>query len=327
MTHGPELDAAGVAAILREHDSILVAAHGNADGDAIGSTSAMGYLLKALGKRFALFNATGVPPFLEWLRLPGAVHTRLTQIPFSPKLIVALDCGDLWRIGNELAEIFPRYPSLNIDHHLGNSGFASLGNFVRPSAAATGQLVAEVAQAADLPLTGGLAEGVYMALAADTGSFTFDNTSPEILELTASMMRQGLNVPALRASLDSQWTLAKARLWGRLLQHSVCLEDRGRIAVCEVLAGDFAQTGSGKSDLEGFVEQLRAFAGVRVAVLLREDYPGKLKISLRSRGKDDVRQVAVAFGGGGHVNAAGANVDMHRDEALSKLLEMIHGIL
>ncbi len=324
---GPELDAGGIAEVLRAHDAIVVAAHGNADGDAIGSTCAMGFLLKALGKRYALYNATGVPAFLEWLTLPGPLYTRLAQLPFRPELVVALDCGDLWRTGHELSENFRQYASLNIDHHLGNDNFGSLGNYVKPQAAATGQLVAEVAEAAGVPLTGGLAAGVYVSLVADTGSFSFGNTTPEVLELTARMMRLGLDVAALRASFDSQWTLSKARLWGRLLYQRVRLEDQGRVAVCEVGPEDFAQTGSVKSDLEGFAEQLRAFAGVRVGVLLREDYPGKLKLSLRSRGSDDVRQVAVAFGGGGHTNAAGANVDLPRAEALAKVLEMIHSLL
>jgi len=324
---GPQATPSEIADILGEHDSLLVVAHGNADGDAVGAMSAMGYLLKAMGKRFALYNATGVPPYLEWLRLPGTVYTRLSQVPFKPELIVVLDCGDLWRVGNELADVFANYPSVNIDHHLGNDSFGSLGNLTVPDAAATGQLVAVVAEAAGFPLTGGLAEGVYISLVSDTGSFSFGNTTPDVLELTARMMRLGLDVQALRNELDSQWTMAKARLWGRLFTQGLRLEDEGRIALCEVGPDDFAQTGAVKSDLEQFVEQMRSFVGVRVALLVREDYPRKIKISLRSRGDDDVRQIAVPFGGGGHKNAAGATLDMPRPEAVPKLLEMIRASL
>ena len=69
-----------------------------------------------------------------------------------------LDCGDAWRMGKELLAVFPEYPSVNIDHHLGNPMFASLENWVDPGMAATGQMVAAVADAAGVPLTGELAQ-------------------------------------------------------------------------------------------------------------------------------------------------------------------------
>ena len=88
------------------------------DGDAIGATGAMAHLARALGKRFAIYNATGVPDYLQWVPLPGDVITTPGDLPFKPGLVVVLDCGDLWRIGRELSAVFANYPSINIDHHL-----------------------------------------------------------------------------------------------------------------------------------------------------------------------------------------------------------------
>jgi phosphoesterase RecJ-like protein len=316
-----------MAAIIRERDRVLITAHANPDGDAVGSMSAAGYLLRALGKQFALYNVSGLPRHLAWLELPGPLYAGLGDLPFTPELILALDCGDVWRAGKELGAVFAGFPSLNIDHHMGNAGFASLGNLVRPDMAATGEVLAAVADAAGVPLRGGLAEGVYLALIADTGSFSFGNTTAEVLELTARMMRLGLDVERLRAAYDSQWTKPMARLWGCLMQ-SVTLRDEGRIAVCEVRRRDFAKTGAAGSDLEGFVEHLRCYAGVRVALLVREEqHPGTVRISLRSRGGDDVRRVAAHFGGGGHRNAAGAVIAMPGKQAVALLVDMIRADL
>lgn len=323
---GPTATTAEVLETLRRNDHILVAAHGNPDGDAMGATSAMGWLLHAMGKQFALYNATGMPRHLEWLNLPVPLHTRLDALPFHPSLIVALDSGDPWRLGRELALVFAGYPSLNLDHHLGNPNYASLGNLVDPDMAAAGQIVATLADAAGIPLTGGLAEGVYLSLIADTGSFSFSNTSPEVFELTARMVRLGLDVEDLRSKYDSQWTLAKANLWGHLLQ-SIRLEDEGRIALVEVHLHDFAKTGAAQCDLEQFVELMRCIVGVRVALLVREDAPDTIKISLRSRGTDDVRSVAAIFGGGGHLHAAGATIDMPREQLVPLLLDHIRNVL
>ena len=121
-----------MAAIIQQFDNIVIVAHGSPDGDAIGATGAMGSLVKALGKRFVLYNATGIPDYLEWVPLPGKLVTKPSAIPFKPGLIIVLDCGDAWRMGKELLAVFPEYPSVNIDHHLGNPMFASLGNWVDP---------------------------------------------------------------------------------------------------------------------------------------------------------------------------------------------------
>ena len=158
-----------MAAIIQQFDNIVIVAHGSPDGNAIG---AMGSLVKALGKRFVLYNATGIPDYLEWVPLPGKLVTKPSAIPFKPGLIIVLDCGDAWRMGKELLAVFPEYPSVNIDHHLGNPMFASLGNWVDPGMAATGQMVAAVADAAGVPLTGELAQCVYLSLVSDTGSRT-----------------------------------------------------------------------------------------------------------------------------------------------------------
>ena len=264
-----------MAAIIQQFDNIVIVAHGSPDGDAIGATGAMGSLVKALGK---------------------------------PGLIIVLDCGDAWRMGKELLAVFPEYPSVNIDHHLGNPMFASLGNWVDPGMAATGQMVAAVADAAGVPLTGELAQCVYLSLVSDTGSFTHGNTSAAVFTLAARLVANGLDAAAMREKLDNQWSMPKTKLWGKLMQ-TLSLECDGTVAVCPVTMEEIGSFGAVREDLEGFAEQMRRIKGVRVAVLIRQDPGNRCKLSLRSSGSDDVRSVAALFGGGGHLNAAGATID------------------
>ena len=298
------ISAEGTASVV----SLVIVAHGSPDGDAIGATGAMGSLVKALGKRFVLYNATGIPDYLEWVPLPGKLVTKPSAIPFKPGLIIVLDCGDAWRMGKELLAVFPEYPSVNIDHHLGNPMFASLGNWVDPGMAATGQMVAAVADAAGVPLTGELAQCVYLSLVSDTGSFTHGNTSAAVFTLAARLVANGLDAAAMREKLDNQWSMPKTKLWGKLMQ-TLSLECDGTVAVCPVTMEEIGSFGAVREDLEGFAEQMRRIKGVRVAVLIRQDPGNRCKLSLRSSGSDDVRSVAALFGGGGHLNAAGATID------------------
>ena len=90
---------------------------------------------------------------------------------------------------------------------------------------------------------------------------------------------------------------------------ALSLECDGTVAVCPVTMEEIGSFGAVREDLEGFAEQMRRIKGVRVAVLIRQDPGNRCKLSLRSSGSDDVRSVAALFGGGGHLNAAGATID------------------
>jgi phosphoesterase RecJ-like protein len=318
--------AAKIAAALRQRDNILVAAHASPDGDAIGATAAMGWLLQGLGKRFALYNMSGLSASYGWVKMPQALVSSLENLPFTPELFVALDCGDPLRLGPEPARLLGTLPSISLDHHLGNPHFGSQENWVEPDMAATGQLVAEVARAAGVPLSGGLAEGICLSLVSDTGSFAFGNTSAAVLRLMAELMDGGLDLAGLREQMDTQWTPARSSLWGRLLGK---VESRcgGRLILCVIRREDMDSCGSASDDLEGFVELLRRHRGAKIAATLREDGPARCKLSVRSFGETDARALTLRFGGGGHKNAAGATMHEPVDSALEKVIAAAGGIL
>lgn len=314
-----------LASLIQRYDHIVITSHSNPDGDAIGACGVMGYILKELGKRFIIYNATGIPNYLKWTPLPSKIITKLSAFPFKPELFIVLDCGDIWRLGKELSLQFSEYQSINIDHHIGNPNFGTLANWVEPNAAATGLLIAAIANAVGIPLKGNIAQCLYLSIVTDTGSFAYSNTSPDVLRLAAQLIEQGLDASSIREKLDNHWPLSKFRLWGKLMQE-VMLENYGQIALCAVTSAAISKAGATKEDLEGFTEQMRRIEGVRVSVLLREDPSGYCKISLRSSGKDNVRDVAAQFGGGGHLNAAGATITQNLETTISQLLEAIQQI-
>ena len=313
---------------LREHDRILVTAHAHPDGDAMGSCLALAWALHGLGKDVCVFNEDGIPGFLNFLAPPCPVVTNVEELPWTPGLIAVLDCGDRARVGEKLQPLMDAVPTLDIDHHLANPLFGSAGNWAEASASATGELVGLIVLELGVPMQGPLAEALYVALSCDTGNFSYGNTTPCALRLTALLREQGLDIASLREKLENNWSEAKLRLWGRLMAETRLLEG-GKLAAAFVTRAALTATGSRREDAEGFVEQLRRLAGVRVALLLREEEKdGKVftKASLRSSGNDSVRDVAAQFGGGGHKNAAGATLAMEAGEALDALLPHICSI-
>lgn len=319
-------DALRVAGAVRGMDRVLIAAHVNLDGDALGSMAAAGYLLGALGRKFALYSPTGLPDTLAFLPLPGKVHTSLAQLPFTPESALFLDCDEAHRLGAELAPRAGDLPSVNIDHHLGGPGMGSIANWVDPGAAATAELMLCLALALEQPLTGPLADSVALGLITDTGGFCHGNTDAEVFELCALLARGGCRIAHLREQLDSGWRMGRLRLWSRLLGR-VRLACDERVAICPVFQEDLQECHASREEMEGMVDWFRRIRGVRVAALLREEGPESCKFSLRSRGGVDVRAMAMALGGGGHRNAAGGSIDLPMAAAEAVLLETVGAAL
>lgn len=308
--------------ILADMKDVLLAAHVHLDGDALGALAACGFLLKKLGKRFAIYSSTGIPDYLRFLDLPGPVHKDLAFVPFTPKYVIFLDCSEPARLGRELAEKYQSWPSVNIDHHITDHGLGSLYNFISTEAAATSQLVAYVAEELGQKLSGNLASSIALGLMTDTGGFCHGNTTADVFALCAKLARGGCDMANLREKLQNSWSLGKLRLWGKAFELTT-LYDKGKIAICSISSALLESCHCTREDLEGLVEWLRKIRDVEAAALIREENREKCKFSLRSVANIDARAMAAELGGGGHRNAAGGTVDLPLAEASQKLLDVI----
>ena len=325
------MSVSDLAAWLRAHDNFLVVSHTHPDGDAVGSTLAAAHVLKALGKRVVMYNATGLPEAYDWLELPAPVVMRLAELDelgFKPAACLALDCGDLARVGEELAAAWQAgvfATTASIDHHRDNPLFAAV-NWVRVEASATAQLVGELAEFLGLPLSGSLGEAVYLGIATDTGNFQYDNTSAQILAMAADIVRQGLDVGGFTDKLNNPWTLARMKAWVELLGlMETAFDDRLVYVVAE--QEFFDRHNLPGTDYSEFSSLLRRIKGTRIGMFVRAFKSGQSKVSLRSAGMVDVCKAAQALGGGGHRNAAGVEVAAAPRETLARLLPLLEQAL
>ena len=299
-----------IARRIRDGRSFVVAAHASPDGDALGSTAAMGHILSALGKAFVLANESPVPAAYAWMPLPAPLFPAIGTADYD--LAIVLDCGDAPRLGTLQEALDPARMAV-IDHHLGNPGFGAV-NWVDPARCATGEMVAFLARDLGVPLTGPLAEALYTALATDTGFFSFGSTTPECLEMVAEMLRGGLDIGAAGARIKNQWSVNRIRLWSEVLGGLRLLHD-GQVGVIGISQAMFSRTGTSSEDCEGLINNALRVRGVEAAVLVRELPEGGVKFSLRSVGAVNIQTVAAAFGGGGHKNASGGRLALPLEAA------------
>ena len=305
----------------------LLTAHINPDGDAVGSLVALMHLLKALDKNPELvMPPPGAPHKFSWLDFGSQQNSRPSETlscqpcPKEVDAFFVLDCGNRDRVQKELQPCFDSCRVLNIDHHPDNTHFGDL-NWVDAGRSSVGEMIALLAGDLDVPLTGALAEGVYLAMVSDTGFFSYSNTGPETLRLTARILENGFDLDRLNRRLQRQSSLNKIHLHG-LAMSRASLYSRGRIGVIRADRAMFAQTQTTAEDFEDLINHIRGIESVLVAVSLREEQEG-VKFSLRSWGEVDVKSIAAQWGGGGHINAAGGNIRAPLDQAEEQLVKAV----
>lgn len=307
-----------VSQIIRENDNFLVTSHANPDGDAIGSMSAMGHMLRSMGKKFSLFNESRLPEKYDWVNLPAPIQNRYE--PGKHSWIIVLDCGDFERTGKELPSKASE-PVINIDHHRGNPAFGQI-NWVDVSSSSVGEMVADLAEHLGHEPDTAMAEGIYLALVSDTGFFTFGNTSPKVLELSARLIRRGINPGRINADILNQWTIARLHLHGIAMQQARFFLDQ-RVGLVAVSRAMLNETGATPDDCEGLVNIVRNVKNVEVAISMREDKSGRIKFSLRSNDDVNVQLMAAELNGGGHKNASGGIIESSLEKAQDKLLGVV----
>lgn len=300
-----------IGRMLQNASHILISAHLRPDGDAIGSVVGMGLALQAGGKQVEMVMQDPIPARYRFLK--GSELIR--QAPAGEfDLSVALDCGDLARLGNIFAEI---KPDINIDHHVTNELFGEV-NLVLPEQVATCAILAEYLPKWGFPLDADSAGALCMGLLTDTNGFRIPSVTPETLELAAKLMRQGAALPDIyQQSLVAQ-SLQTSKLWGLALSK---LQLKDGLLWTSITLQDREQSGyHGKDDAE-IANFLTGVEGSRVAVLFNEQNSDKVKVSWRSRNHTDVAQLAKLYEGGGHANAAGAEVNQPLQKAEAEIIE------
>jgi bifunctional oligoribonuclease and PAP phosphatase NrnA len=308
---------------IRQASSVLIGTHLNPDGDALGSALALSFYLDSQRITNEVICHHAPPRNLEFL--PGVSRVRQEPIGEKFDLGVVLDLDSLERLGR--AE--PWFASCNrlivIDHHVPHEAPGSL-RIVDVAAPATAVILTRLLLEVGAPISPDMATCLLTGIVTDTGSFRFRNTTPEALSLSAMLLERGGDINRVSEEIFQRKPLASARLLGVALMN-MRLECRERIAWSTLGSSDFENIGARDEDSEGFVNELLSVSTVQIAALLREPLPGRIRVSLRSRGDFDVAAVAREFGGGGHRNAAGCTFETGLDEAVDALVERLRRCL
>ena len=299
-----------VAKYLAEHDNYVILTHRRPDGDTIGSAAALCLGLRQLGKTaHVLVNAEVTPKYAPLLE-------GLTKVEaWAGDTVICVDVASF----NMLPECYQKYAiALRIDHHGGSESFTE-NELVDPDASACGDIIYDIIMALYLDMDTPIANALYTAVSTDTGCFRYANTNSHAFAVAAACAWHSPDIFKINQALFDTTTLARLKVQSYLVENARFLQD-GKVAVCPLPRKVELELGATEDDLENISGFPRSIEGVQLAVTLREEASGRIKISARAVPGCDASALCAKFGGGGHKGAAGASMDKTMDEAVAAVI-------
>ncbi|HYA15780.1 MAG TPA: bifunctional oligoribonuclease/PAP phosphatase NrnA [Syntrophales bacterium] len=306
--------------MINRYKSFLISSHVRLDGDALGSELALYHMLVNMGKKVVIYNQDETPG--NYCFLPGndkIVH-KLPALE-NYDVVFILDCSELDRIGDEASRIGKMERVISIDHHISNGNFGKIV-FAEPQASSTAELLYRLMTEMNIDITKDIATNLYAAILTDTGGFCYGNTKKDTLAAAGVLVERGADPQWISENIYENNPLSKIRLLTKALETLAFDWDR-KVGYMIVSRKDIEDAGAREEHTEGFVDIPRSIQGVEVSILFTELSEHEYKLSLRSKGKVNVERVAVAFGGGGHINAAACHIDGNFNTVLHLVLNAI----
>jgi len=324
-----------IKSLLARPAHILITTHTNPDGDAVGSSLALGSYLRKKGHQAEVVIPDRSPGFLSWL--PGhdkiLVYRddpqRCNRIIAESEMIFSLDYNSFSRISD--AETFVRASGARkvlIDHHLYPEDVFDYRIAV-PDTSSTSELVYDFIEASgDLALLDrDTATCLYTGIITDTGSFSYSCNYVRTYQITADLFRRGIDGEHIHRLIYDTYSEDRLRLLGYCLSERLVVLPEFHTAYIYLTRNDLKRFNYQIGDTEGVVNYALSIANINLAALFmeRDDY---VKASFRSKGNFSVEVIARKhFNGGGHANASGANCYEPIGQVVERLLAILPAYL
>jgi len=304
-----------VVELIEQKQNFMITSHIRPDGDGLGSGLALYWMLQSLGKEAVVVVKDRVPP--AYYVLPGTDRiVVLSDVTEQYDAVFIIECSDVERPG--LPGLKNQFV-VNIDHHSTTVPFGDI-NWIDSTAAAVGEMIYNLCKALGVEVTKEIAECVYTALLTDTGSFHFSNTTERTLKIASELVRRGVEPARISQALFYSYPFSKIRLMGLVLS-TIERDESGRIAWVTLDRDMMDETGASEEDSDGIVNHALSIDEVEAVAFFKELSSDVYRVSLRSKGKNNVAKVAEIFGGGGHRNAAGCRIQGDFEDVRRRVIE------
>lgn len=304
---------------IERADTIVILGHIRPDGDCVGSCLGVyNYVLDNYAKKTVDIYLDDFKDDFMFLR--GADKILHEKKDKKYDLCISLDSGDLDRHGEFKTYYNSAQRTMCVDHHISNDGYGDVC-FLKTDCSATAEAIYTLLEEDKIGME--CAECLYLGIVHDTGVFRYTNTTRQTMEIAGKLIEKGARSQFVIDGTFYKKTFKQNIMLAKALDSAFLMFD-GRVIVSCLTKEVFDENDATNLDTDGIVDALRITEGVEVALWMYE-YPkkGKFKCSLRSNESVNVNLIACAFGGGGHIRAAGCEVEGDKDTIILKITELI----
>lgn len=322
----------GIVNEIKSSKNIVLTAHINPDGDALGSLLAFYFMINEYCKKN---NTKKMVKIIVDDKLPKYMrHFKDTELIWSYEkfseefkqnfqnnekfdLFISLDCANEERYGKSIEIKKLSKKSINIDHHISNTEHANF-NYVE-NICSTGELLYQFLKIFDIELTKKIAEYMYLGIINDTGNFRHDNVTPHTFLVCSKLIEAGVNNHKI-ANIIFAVSEKQVDFIGEVYKNKK-IDEKYKFVSYYLTQSKMKELGIEKDDTNSTSEMLLKIEGMEISLFVREEEDGSLKGSFRANDKYNVNKIASIFGGGGHIKAAGFKTDLSFEEILEKTYE------
>ncbi len=304
-----------IANELKTATAVLIFSHNRPDGDTLGSATALRLALKKLGIRADIVCNGDLPDKLKYLKGSEEISkTPSNGVNYSAH--VSVDCST----EGMFTELYSFYKknrvTFNVDHHISNTRYAKY-NYVEETAAAC-EIIYNLIKELGVEIDKDIADCLLTGIVTDTGAFCHSNVTDNTLYVASILKKAGANLHNIIKLNFKNQSKQRSDLYTRVLNKMRYRLD-GRVGILIITRKDLEETGAVDNLTEGFIDYPLTVDTVEVAISLLETGTNRYKISLRSKGKVNVNEIASIYGGGGHVLASGAVINGYLEDVIDKL--------
>ena len=302
---------------IEQASEILVTTHIAPDGDALGSLTAVGQMLHAMGKQFDLICDDGVLRKFEYLPLAKDVRRRVDRKKIYD-LMIAVDCGDEHRMGYVYSRLTCEPLLINIDHHISNTNFGHI-NLVVADVTSTAELLAKLIPMLGVEIDQGIATSLLTGMVTDTLGFRVTGVTAETLKVAGDLIAAGADLADITLKALVLQELNTVKMWSKGLNK---MEVEDGIAWAAISLKDQQAISDEPVSNHGLGNMISDIHGIAMSAVFTEKEDGEIRIGFRSRPPWDVSALATKLGGGGHRFASGCSQHGELDEVVQNVVKL-----
>lgn len=296
---------------IKAYDRVIISRHLRPDGDAVGSTMGLMYILRASfpDKEILLDHEDKC----EYVSFLNEEDSSVTDEMYADALLIVIDTGTADRISNSRYKLAREL--IKIDHHVDTMPYGDI-SWVEDFRSSACEMIVDwwMTFRDELILNKEAALCLYTGMVTDSGRFRFDGTTGATLRCAAELLDVGIDTETLFARLyleDFEYLKFESYVYDnmKMTEHGVAY-----IYVDKAMQEKFSLSTEQASNVVSLLNEIKG----SIIWLAFIEYDDMIRVRLRSRFVT-VNELAGRYSGGGHPCASGATI--HTAGEMEQLLK------